>query len=137
MLQERACIMWQFLEVWSLLKSSKAPWEARLVYCISFQQLAQEQLSISSSAAMVDSFVSGNLYLGPKVRMNPFHQILEFQAQMTGCYFRPPRCKENTIFVTTFLMDAGPSVVMRWHQGTCRDNNIPLFISLFHALFEI
>lgn len=49
------------LEVWSLLKSSKAPWEARLVYCISFQQLAQEQLSISPSAAMVDSFVSGNL----------------------------------------------------------------------------
>lgn len=126
------------MEVWSLLKSSKAPWEARLVYCISFQQLAQEQLSISPSTAMVDSFVSGNLKsLAPKIGMDPFHQILEFQAQITGCYFRPPRYKENTIFVTTFLMDAGPSIVMRWHQGTCRDNNIPLFISLFHALFEI
>lgn len=68
--------MWQFLEVWSILKSSKPPWEERLVCCISFQQLAQEQLSISPSAAMVDSFVSGNLQsLGPKVGMDPFLQI--------------------------------------------------------------
>lgn len=126
------------LEVWSLLKSSKALWEARLVYCISFQQLAQEQLSISPSAAMVDSFVSGNLQsLRTKVGMDPFLQISEIQAQITGCYFSPARYKENTIFVTTFLVDAGPPFVLRWYQGTCRDNSIPLFISLFHAQFEI